>query len=487
MSFRKDFLWGGAVSAGQYEGAYLTGGKGLSTNDIITSGSLTEPRKLTFVLKNGEKCQKTLWEDVPEGAIPFIEDSIYYPSHQATDFYHHYKEDIALFAEMGFRSLRLSMNWTRIYPHGDDIKPNEEGLLFYENVIDELLKYHIEPIVTINHFDLPINLAVEYEGWYSRQTIQFFINYCETIMKRFKGKIRYWLTFNEINFMKNYSSLGITQASKNHQKREQAIYHVLLASAKAVKLGHEIDPQNQIGMMVAYGQTYYQTCCPDDALLVLNHQRENKDFYLDVQVRGYYPRYKCIALEQQNVVLQKESTDKKDLKDGIVDFIGFSYYNSQVLGYNDGEKSLGNQEGGLRNPYLKETKWGWPIDPTGLRLVLNHLYDKYQKPLMIVENGLGAEDLIDEYGNIHDDYRIDYLKDHIIAMKEAVEYDGVDLIGYQAWGCIDIVSAGTGEIKKRYGFIYVDMDDLGKGSLKRLKKASFDWYKHVIQSNGEEL
>ena len=329
---------------------------------------------------------------------------MYYPSHVATDFYHHYKEDIALMGEMGFKTFRMSINWSRIYPNGDDLQPNEEGLQFYDNVFDECLKYGIEPLVTINHFDLPINLAYKYEGWLDRKTIQFFENYCQTIFTRYKDKVKYWLTFNEINFLRDYGTLGICEAS-NNQKQQQAIYHVLLASAKAVTLGHQINPEFKIGLMIANILFYPETCNPNDALAEMEIARDFKDFYYDVQCRGYYPNYKLKDLERKNVNLVKEDGDDEILKDGTVDFISFSYYNSSVISTrNNSEESSGNQLGGTKNPYLEESEWGWPIDPQGLRLVLNRLYDKYQLPLMIVENGLGAIDTIEEDGSINDDY-----------------------------------------------------------------------------------
>lgn len=487
MSFPRDFLWGGATAANQYEGGYLSGGKGLSTADTITDGDIKTPRRITIELEDGTRKSITRWESVPKGAKAVVEDNVYYPSHVATDFYHHYKEDIALFAEMGFKTFRMSINWSRIYPNGDDITPNEEGLKFYDDIFDECLKYNIEPLVTINHFDCPLNLAVSYDGWYNRKTIDFFTNYCTTIFTRYKDKVKYWLTFNEINFLRDYSTLGITEAD-NPQKQQQAIYHLLLGSAKAVQLGHAINPCFKIGLMIANILFYPETCNPDDSLAEMEMARDFKDFYYDVQCRGYYPNYKLRQLEREHIVLNKKNGDEEILKKGVVDFISFSYYNSSVISTKkDNETSSGNQLGGTKNPYLEESEWGWPIDAKGLRLVLNRLYDKYQLPLMIVENGLGALDHFDENGQINDDYRIDYLRKHIEQIKIAIEYDGVEVWGYTPWGCIDLVSAGTGEMKKRYGFVYVDMDDKGNGTLTRKRKKSFEWYKNVILSNGEKL
>lgn len=487
MGFPENFLWGGATAANQYEGGYLSDGKGLATADVITDGNMKSPRSIVIELKDGTRKVINRFEDVPHGAKAIVDNDTYYPSHIATDFYHHYKEDIALLAEMGFRSFRMSINWTRIFPNGDDKEPNEEGLKFYDAVFDECLKYNIEPVVTINHFDLPLHLAYEYEGWLDRRCVSFFERYCETLFTRYKDKVTYWMTFNEINFLRDYTTLGITEAS-NQEKQQQAIYHVLLASAKAVMLGHSINPEFKIGLMIANILFYPETCNPKDSMEEMTISREFKDFYYDVQCRGYYPSYKVKELERRNIVLKKEEGDDEILRNGVVDYIAFSYYNSTVIAAKENEAlSGGNQLGGIKNPYLEESEWGWPIDPLGLRLVLNRLYDKYQLPLMIVENGLGALDEIKEDGTIDDTYRIDYLRKHIMEMKKAIEYDGVELWGYTPWGCIDLVSAGTGEMKKRYGFVHVDMDDKGNGTLRRTRKKSFEWYKNVIKTNGEQL
>ncbi|MFR7590966.1 MAG: family 1 glycosylhydrolase [Longibaculum sp.] len=487
MGFPDNFLWGGATAANQYEGGYLSGGKGLSTADLITNGDKNRPRRMVIELADGTYKVISRWDDVPKGAKPVIDENMYYPSHKATDFYHHYKEDISLMGEMGFKMFRLSINWSRIFPHGDEKEPNEEGLKFYDNVFKECHKYGIEPLVTINHFDLPLYLATQYEGWLDRKTIDFFIHYCEVIFNRYKNDVKYWLTFNEINFLRDYSTLGIYDAS-NKSKQQQAIYHVLLASAKAVILAHQINPNFKIGLMIANILFYPETCNPKDSIAEMETSREFKDFYYDVQCRGYYPKYKLKEFEREHITLKKEAEDEEILKQGVVDYISFSYYNSSVISTKaDTESSSGNQLSGTKNPYLEESEWGWPIDAEGLRLVLNRLYDKYQLPLMIVENGLGAIDEIDEDGNIADNYRIDYLRKHILQIKKAIDYDGVEIWGYTPWGCIDLVSAGTGEMRKRYGFVYVDMNDEGKGTLERKKKKSFEWYKKVIATNGEIL
>ena len=488
MGFPKGFLWGGATAANQYEGGYLDGGKGLATADVITGGDLHTPRRISVELADGTKTMIPRNQEVPAGAKAYVDENIYYPSHVATDFYHHWKEDIALFAEMGFKCFRMSINWSRIYPMGDEQTPNEEGLKFYEDVFKELHKYGIEPVVTMNHFDIPLHLAEKYDGWADRKMIDFFLKFSETIFTRYKGLVKYWMTFNEINFCKDFSNIGITEAQSNPQKQAQAIHHVLVASAKAVQLGHKIDPENKIGMMIAYILTYAYSCNPADVQAEIDFARGFKMFWVDVQCRGYYPSYKVKEYERNGITIHKEPGDDEDLKNGTVDYIGFSYYNSLVVQANpEGEKTGGNQMGGVKNPYLNESEWGWPIDPMGLRIALNQLWDRYQKPLMVVENGLGAKDTVEADGSINDDYRIDYLAKHIAEMKKAIDIDGVELWGYTPWGCIDLVSAGTGEMRKRYGFIYVDMDDEGKGTLARSRKKSFYWYKKVIESNGEDL
>lgn len=488
MGFPKDFLWGGATAANQYEGGYLSGGKGLATADVITGGDMNTPRRITIELADGTKKVINRFEDVPAGARAYVDESIYYPSHVATDFYNHWQEDIGLFAEMGFKSFRMSINWTRIFPNGDDAMPNEEGLVFYERIFDECKKFNIEPVVTMNHFDIPLSLAKNYDGWADRRVIDFYLKFCETVFTRYKDKVKYWMTFNEINFCQDFTTIGITDARSNPQKQAQAIYHLFIAAAKSVVMGHNIIPGSQIGMMVAYILTYAYSCNPDDVQAEIDFAKNFKNFYTDVQCRGYYPAYKLKEYERNNITIIKEDGDDEALSAGTVDYIAFSYYNSAVIQSSpDGEKTGGNQMGGVKNPHLSESEWGWPIDPKGIRIALNQLWDKYQLPLMIVENGLGAKDTVEADGSINDDYRIDYMAKHIAEMEKAITIDGVNLIGYTPWGCIDLVSAGTGEMRKRYGMIYVDMDDDGNGTLKRSRKKSFFWYKKVIETNGEDL
>ncbi|MBA9087938.1 6-phospho-beta-glucosidase [Fontibacillus solani] len=477
---KKGFLWGGATAANQVEGAWNKDGKGPSTADMMTGGTHTQRRRIT----------------------PILEEGTYYPSHEAIDFYSHYKKDIKLFAEMGFKTFRMSMNWSRIFPNGDDASPNEAGLKFYDDVFDELKKYNIEPFVTISHYETPFGLTKKYNGWVSREVIDCYVRYCETIFNRYKDKVQYWLTFNEINVLTLpgtlFSGAGAladgmesidfsSEENDNAQMRFQALHHQFVASAKAVKLGHSINPDFKIGCMIAYMCNYPHTCNPDDMLLTQQTTQINNKFCSDIQVRGYYPGYGKRYLEDNGIEIKMLPEDEEILKEGTVDFYSFSYYMSLLVSSQpQGDTVGGNLMGGIKNPYLETTEWGWQVDPKGLRYTLNEVYDRYQIPVMIVENGLGAVDKVEEDGSIQDDYRIDYLRDHIIQMKEAIK-DGVDLMGYTSWGCIDLVSVSSGEMKKRYGFIYVDKDNDGNGTLERKPKKSFNWYKKVIETNGENL
>lgn len=486
MSMPKDFLWGGATAANQYEGGFDQGGRGLATSDLITGGDKNEPRKVSVINSEGEVKYLSAYEAVPEGYKGYLDPDQYYPSHNATDFYNHWKEDIGLFAEQGYKSYRMSISWSRILPKGDLSEVNEEGLRFYSEVFDELLKYNIEPVVTINHFDIPLNLADEKGGWKNRETIDNFVEYSKLLFKHYKDKVKYWMTFNEINFLHGYNTLGIH--SKEDKDRFQALHHVFIASACTVLEARKINPDFMLGMMVASIGTYPETCNPNDKMQEIEFNRMFKYFFSDIQCRGYYPAYAKKEFERKGINLIMKDDDLEILKQGTVDYIGFSYYNSAVVSTREDVKKVGgNQFNAVKNTYLEESQWGWPIDPVGFRVVLNELYDRYQMPLFVVENGLGALDEIREDGTIEDDYRIDYLASHIKEMIKAVEYDGVDLLGYTAWGCIDIISAGTGEMRKRYGFIHVDSNDEGKGTFKRTKKKSFYWYKKVIASNGKDL
>lgn len=474
MSIQKDFLWGGATAANQVEGAYDQGGRGLANVDVIPHG---DDRRAVIT---GQKKM-----------LNFDEEH-YYPAKSAVDFYHTYVEDIKLFAEMGFKTFRLSMGWSRIFPKGDETEPNEEGLQFYEDVFKECKKYGIEPLVTITHFDVPMHLVNEYGSWRNRKMISFYETLCHVIFNRYKGLVKYWLTFNEINMILHapFLSAGIVfeEGENQEQVKYQAAHYELVASAIATKIAHEVDPNNQVGCMIAAGAYYPYSCHPGDVWESRKMDRHNYSL-IDIQSRGEYPPYLLKDLERNNIVLDITDEDKKLLKEHTVDFISFSYYSSRVATIDDSllDKTSGNLFPTIKNPHLKRSEWGWQIDPLGFRTTINDLYDRYQKPLFVVENGLGAYDTPDANGYVEDNYRIEYLQAHIEAMRDAIVEDGVPIIGYTTWGCIDLVSAGTGEMDKRYGFIYVDRDNEGKGSLKRTPKKSFEWYKKVIETNGDDL
>lgn len=406
--------------------------------------------------------------------------------------YHRYKEDIALMAEMGFNVYRLSISWSRIFPKGDEAEPNEQGLAFYEKIFLECQKYGIEPLVTIVHFDCPLHLIETYGSWRNRQMIDFYLHFCNVLFTRYRGLVKYWLTFNEINVIlrEPFLGAGLVFTEEDHQDevKYQAAHHELVASALAVQMAHEIDPANQVGCMLAAGDTYPYSCDPEDVWLAKQTDRKAY-FFTDVQSRGYYPTYMPSFFKQSQIQVKMEPEDNAILQAGTVDFIAFSYYASKCISAKTGkyETTEGNLTTSLRNPHLAASEWGWQIDPLGLRITMNSLYDRYQKPLFIVENGLGAKDTPDETGFVADDYRIDYHRKHIEQMIQAVSTDGVALLGYTTWAPIDLVSASTGEMSKRYGFVYVDCNDDGHGSYCRSKKKSFGWYKQVIATNGKKL
>lgn len=470
---RDDFLWGGATAANQCEGGWQADGRGMGIVDVLPHGPLRLP------VMSGELDYKKLPKDA------------FYPGREAVDHFGHFKEDIALFAEMGFKCYRFSISWPRIFPTGEEEEPSEAGLAFYEAFIDELLRYGIEPVVTICHFDLPLALAERYGSWRSRRVIGCYLKYCEALFRRFKNKVRWWITFNEINMLMHLPFMGagicFKEGENELQVKYQAAHHELVASALAVRLARSINPDFKVGCMAAAGSVYPYSCRPEDVWEGMKKDRETY-FFIDVQARGAYPSYAKKLFEREGIQIQAEPEDEAVLRENTVDFISLSYYNSRcVRADGQGEASGGNVFASAKNPYLKVSGWGWPIDPMGFRITLNALYDRYQKPLFVVENGLGAADTLTEQGTVEDDYRIDYMASHIRAMMDAIEEDGVDIIGYTSWGCLDLVSATTGEMSKRYGLIYVDKDNSGRGSLRRIRKKSFWWYRDVIAGNGAVL
>jgi 6-phospho-beta-glucosidase len=470
--FPKDFLWGGAVAACQVEGAYNEGGKGLSTADVLAKGIMYEPTDP-------------------------IDSKTFYPYHGAIDFYHRYKEDIQLLKEMGFKAFRTSIAWSRIFPTGEETSPNEEGLQFYDDLFDELIKNGIEPVITITHFETPLHLANKYGGWADRHLIDCYVRFAQTIFTRYKGKVRYWMTFNEINIILHipFTGGGLSvqkEAPDYEQKLYSAMHHQFVASAKAVEIGHKIMGDSaKIGCMIAFGPVYPETCHPKD-LLMMQQAMSRTTTFSDVQVRGEYPAHYLRDLQKKGVQLPIMPGDLETLKSHTVDYVAFSYYSSHTVSHKGSGTTQSNFfKGTIQNPFLspvddRAKEWSWPVDPMGLRYALHYLQDRYQKPLFIVENGLGAKDVVAADGKIHDDYRIAYLQQHLCEVAKAID-EGINLIGYTSWAPIDLVSAGTGQMSKRYGYIYVDRDDQGNGSLKRTPKESFYWYKQVIASHGAHL
>jgi len=471
MGFPKGFLWGGAVAAHQMEGAWKEGGKGMSVADVMTVGGPDKEREITDGIVEGE----------------------YYPNHEAIDFYHHYKEDIALLAKLGFRCFRTSIAWTRIFPNGDELEPNEEGLKFYDDLFDEMLKYGMEPVVTLSHFELPYHLVTKYGGWRSRELVDMFVRFAVTCFQRYKNKVKYWMTFNEINNQRDvdreftaFTNSGVLykEGENRYEVLYQVAHHEFVAAAKATVEGHKINPDFQIGCMMAMTPVYPETCKPMDQIAALK-EMDRTFFFSDVQCRGHYPSYILKAWENKGYHIQMEKGDLELLELGKADYLAFSYYMSVVSAYDaEGKDQVGKE---VKNPYVEASDWGWQIDPVGLRYMLNVLSERYELPLMIVENGIGLHEEEGPDGMIHDDSRIEYFANHISEVKNAIDIDGVALMGYCPWGPIDIVSAGTGEMEKRYGFIYVDKDNAGKGTLERKPKKSFYWYQRVISTNGEDL
>lgn len=475
MAFPKNFLWGGAVAAHQLEGGWKEGGKGVSVADVMTAGRHGVPREITDGVLEGKN----------------------YPNHDAIDFYHRFKEDIALLGEMGFKCFRTSIAWTRIFPNGDDAEPNEAGLKFYDEMFDAMRANGIEPVITLCHFELPLNIAKKYGGFRDRRVVDMFVKFATTCFERYKDKVTYWMTFNEINNQRNvtnpffaFTNSGVTYAEGEDRLAVmyQVAYNELVASAKAIIAARKINPKFRMGCMLAMAPTYPETCRPDDQIAALKDM-DQSFFFGDVHVRGHIPNYTRQLWKNNGWEIKTEAGDAEILKAGVVDYFSFSYYMSYAISSVANNPNAVKDEfvPGVKNPFIKVSDWGWPIDPVGLRYMLNVLYERYEIPLMISENGIGLHEKPDADGKIDDQARIDYFRAHIAEMKKAIEIDGVDLFAYCPWGPIDLVSAGTGEMEKRYGFIYVDKDNDGRGTLARSRKNSFFWYKKVIASNGEDL
>lgn len=478
--FPGGFLLGGATSDWQFEGGFGEGGRGLLSVDFATDGNQEVPRQVTWVDAEGNR-GKSHWEEaLPEGAELTMFDDEYYPSHRSVDFYHHWREDIELMAEMGFTVFRFSTCWTRIFPTGEEAVPNEEGLKFYEDVVDELLAHGIEPLITICHDEMPYELVKKYNGWAGRETIDCYVRYATVLFERLGGKVKYWLTFNEPNALRGVCMLGVQNQSE--PVYWQAMHHMFVASARTVKVGHELMPGSMFSTMYAMSALYPATCKPGDIFAAYQKRREQY-LLIDVMSRGAYPAFAQQIFADCGAEVHMEPGDEELLAAYPLDFVSFSYYRSTVVHEGDEFHRLG----GTPNPLCEQTPWGWAIDPLGLRFVLNELYDRYQKPVFVVENGMGAIDEFDQDGSCHDTYRMEYLAEHLGALRDAITIDGVPCLGYTMWGSTDLVSRSTGEMSKRYGFVAVDMDDKGNGTLKRSIKDSFWWFKKVIESNGADL
>lgn len=483
MSFPEGFLWGGAVAANQVEGAWNIGGKGPSVADVATYKPNVDVKDYkAHVAISLESIEKAMAD----------RDDTYYPKRRGIDFYHHYKEDLALMAEMGFKVFRLSIAWSRIFPTGEETEPNEEGLAFYENVLKEMKKLNIEPLVTLSHYEMPLNLAVKYNGWTDRRVLEYFVRFSKVCFERFGRYVKYWLNFNEVDSIIRHSFItaGIIPDLCG-EKGElaccyQALHHQLVAAAMIAKILHEMVPKASMGCMLTKLMTFPRTCAPEDVAATQKKNLENM-FYADVQVFGEYPRMILKDLEHRGIEIKMEPGDLEILKEGTVDFVSFSYYMSMTESVDpNAERTPGNTVLGVKNPYLATSDWGWQVDPVGLRISLIELYDRYKKPLFVVENGIGAKDTVEADGSIHDPYRIEYFRRHFKEMEKAID-EGVELMGYTSWAPIDLISASTNQMSKRYGFIYVDQDDLGNGTLKRSRKDSFYWYQKVIETNGREM
>lgn len=487
MSFPKDFLWGGGISANQSEGGWNEGDKTPNLSDFQLGGSINKSRMATYKMPDGSYGKTPVFVEsieLPKGAKLACIPGEFYPNHKATDFYHQYKEDIARFGEMGFKVLNLTLSWSRIFPNGIKKGINRKGVEYYHSVFAQCRKHGIQPLVHLYKYDMPAFYITEWGGWSNRDLINEFVDFAKTSINEFKGDVNYWSTFNEINIAQ---FAGVNNKEKI-QKAYESLHNQLVASAKVVKHLHDNYPEKKIGCMVAGIFNYAYTCDPLDQILSQKALQDNFYYCADTFVRGQYPSYAKRLWDELGVKLKITEDDRVALMNGKVDFMEFSYYFCNVVTTHKEEmKNIsGNILAGLKNPYIKVSDWGWAIDPKGLKFFLHEIYDRYQIPLFICENGLGAFDVLENDGRIHDKYRIDYLREHIKAMKEAVE-EGVDLIGYTTWGCLDLVSLSTGEIRKRYGFVYVDVDDEGNGTYKRYKKDSFYWYKKVIESNGENI
>ncbi len=486
MSFPKSFLWGTSISAEQVEGGWNEGGKSPVQIDYAAAGDASNMRKVWYLNADGTRGSMPAFGKLPKGAKYQLFDDIHYTNHDAADFYHHWKEDLALFAEMGFTTFNTSLAWSRIYPYGKDHGVNQEGVEFYRNVFTEARRLGMDPVITLYKYDEPVWYEETYGGWENRAMIDEFVAFATTCFKEYRGLINKWMTFNEINILLMFRQMG--NSNLPMQNIYEQIHNQIIASARSTIEAHKIDPDLKVGCMIAGQCSYPLTPDPEDVMANYEHFQYNFCYCADAMIRGAYPTFACRMWKEDGVQLNVTEEDKKDMMEGKADFLGFSYYSSGCVTTHTeaGEAGGGNLSVGAKNPYLKASDWGWQIDPTGYKYTLHMLWDRYNLPLFDVENGLGAYDKVEEDGSIHDPYRIDYHRRHIQKLKEAIE-EGVNIFGYTTWGGLDLVSASTGQMDKRYGMIYVDMNDKGEGTFERKRKDSFFWYKKCIESNGEDL
>lgn len=475
QGFPKDFMWGGAFAANQMEGAWQEDGKGLCLADI---------NEFVDGVALDQKCNTEITTAFVRAAIS--SENRIFPKRRGIDFYHRYREDLALLGKdgLGLNTYRTSINWARIFPNGDEEQPNEAGLRFYDKLFDEVIKNGMTPMITMSHYEMPVHLALEYNGWCNKKLIDFFFRFGKTLLDRYHGKVKHWIIVNQINLIRHesFNHLGIPEdrVGNLEEAKMQGVVNEMISCAKITEYAHRHYPEAAIGMMMCGGPAYAATCDPEDVLAALK-RNQMEFFYSDVLLRGNIPGYAYRYFSDNGFHIEI-STEENDLLKNTSDFMSFSYYYTRVYD----AACMRNGQDAYRNEKLPANPWGWSVDPVGLRILLNEYYDRYQKPIYITENGIGLKDALSPDGKIHDPYRIDYYRQHIIQMREAIR-DGVDLRGYYLWAPIDIVSCSSSEMSKRYGFVYVDLDDYGKGSGARIKKDSYEWLEKAIRSNGEAL
>ena len=473
VPFPGSFLWGGAIAANQAEGAWREGGKGWSLADLNRYRGDLDPRDRANTEMTTDDVRAAMTDAVGR-----------YPKRDGIDFFHTYDDDLALLAGTGMNAFRTSISWARIFPDGDDSAPNEEGLAFYDRLIDSIRAHGMEPVITLSHYEMPVNLALSYDGWHSRELVDLFVRYCEIVFRRFAGKVRWWILVNQINLIQDesFNHLGVAadRVDDLWSAKYQAIHHELVACARATRIGREIAPDFRFGVMLAHGNQDAASPRPEDVLAALQ-QNQMEYFFSDVALRGRYPGFARRFFDDRGITVTMCDGDEEDLAAGTADFLAFSYYYTQVIDV-EGFATRTPRD----NPYLQASEWGWSVNPTGLRVALNQYWDRYQVPLMIAENGLGSRDEVGPDGMVHDGYRIAYMREHLRAVREALA-DGVDVVGWFWWGPIDIVSCSSSEMAKRYGFVYVDLDDTGAGTHTRTPKESYHWYQRAIASHGVQL